>query len=126
MDALFRLEEGSVADVVGELGDESIHDSVRVTLRNLEKKGFVEHREQDQRYVYRPALQPERARKSAMTHLLRTFFHDSPSSAILAFLDMNAGGLSEEELEEIQARIDAAATGTGVDDGDGPEGAGEG
>lgn len=125
MDALFRLEEGSVAEVVAELGNESIHDSVRVTLRNLEKKGFVEHREEEQRYVYRPALQPERARESAMAHLLRTFFHDSPSSAILAFLDMNAGSLSEEELEEIQARIDAEATGTGAEDGNGSDGAGE-
>lgn len=140
MDALFRLEEGTVAEVVDELGDESIHDSVRVTLRNLEKKGLVRHREADQRYVYRPAVRRDRARQSAMDYLMRTFFEDSPSSAILAFLDMNAGTLSDEELEEIQARIDDAAAGSdgddhpaegdrrrtaGDEDRDGPTGAGE-
>ena len=125
VDALFRLEEATVAEVVDELGDESIHDSVRVTLRNLEKKGVVTHREEEQRYVYRPAIRREQARRSAMTHLVRTFFDDSPTSAMLAFLDMSESAIGEEELSETQERIEEAARRAGADEADdGPSGEG--
>lgn len=119
MDVVFRRGEASVADVVGELGEDSMYDSVRVTLRNLEKKGYLTHRREGQHYVYRPTVRREAARRSAMSHLLRTFFDDSPSSAILAFLDMSEERLSDEELEAIAARIEAA-TGEGEAQG-GPE-----
>lgn len=110
IDVVFRRGEATVADVVAEIG-ESVYDSVRVTLRNLEKKGYLTHRQENQHYVYQPTIRRETARKSAMTHLLRTFFDDSPSSAILAFLEMDETRLSEEDLEAIQARIEAAAGG---------------
>ncbi|HSR43145.1 MAG TPA: BlaI/MecI/CopY family transcriptional regulator [Longimicrobiales bacterium] len=108
MDVVFRRGEATVADVVAEVG-ESVYDSVRVTLRNLEKKGYLTHRQEDQHYVYRPTIRRETARRSAMSHLLRTFFDDSPSSAILAFLEMGEPRISDEELEAIAARIDEAA-----------------
>lgn len=117
MDVIFRRGEATVADVVAEVG-ESVYDSVRVTLRNLEKKGYLTHRQEDQHYVYRPTIRREAARKSAMTHLLRTFFDDSPSSAILAFLEMGEPRLSEEELQAIAARIEEAAGGGSGSGGD--------
>ncbi|HZD03268.1 MAG TPA: BlaI/MecI/CopY family transcriptional regulator [Longimicrobiales bacterium] len=116
MDVIFRRGEASVADVVRELGEDSMYDSVRVTLRNLEKKGYLTHRREEQHYVYRPTVRREAARRSAMSHLLRTFFDDSPSSAILAFLDMSGERLSDEELEAIAARIDAAAREGGTEE----------
>lgn len=109
MDVIFRREEATVAQVVQDLGDTSVYDSVRVTLRNLEKKGYLTHRQEEQHYVYRPTIRRDRAQESAMSHLLTTFFDDSPTSAILAFLEMSEARLSEEELEKIAARIDAAA-----------------
>lgn len=120
MDVILRQGEATVADVVSEVG-ESVYDSVRVTLRNLEKKGYLTHRQEDQHYVYRPTIRKETARKSAMAHLLRTFFDDSPSSAILAFLEMSETRLSDEELEAIAERIEEAAAGGDEDGGGGEE-----
>jgi len=95
MDAVFALEEATVA-----------HDSVRVTMAILEKKGYLTHRQEGGRNVYRPTVPRERARRSAMRHLTETFFDGSPKRAILAFLEMSGDRLSEEEMEEILARIE--------------------
>ncbi|HUQ82915.1 MAG TPA: BlaI/MecI/CopY family transcriptional regulator [Gemmatimonadaceae bacterium] len=108
MDALYRLGSGSVADVVAQLGDPEAHDSVRVTLGILEKKGVVTHRADGPRYIYAPAVPKERASKLAARDLLRTFFEGSPSRAILALLDESDRNLSAADLEEIEGWITAA------------------
>jgi predicted transcriptional regulator len=108
MDALYRLNEGAVADVTRAMPGETSHDSVRVTLGILEKKGWVRHRRDGARYVYAPAVPAERASRQAATHLTRTFFEGKPSRAILALLDMSSGQLTPEELEEIATRIERA------------------
>jgi predicted transcriptional regulator len=109
LDALYRLGEGTVADVTRAMPGEPSHDSVRVTLRILERKGVVTHRQEGPRYVYRPAVPAERARRQAAGHLTRTFFGGKPSRAILALLDMSAEQIPREELDEIAARIERAA-----------------
>lgn len=109
VDALYRLGEGAVTDVTHAMPGEPSHDSVRVTLRILERKGVVTHRREGPRYVYRPAVPAERARQQAAGHLTRTFFGGKPSRAILALLDMSAEQITREELDEIAARIDRAA-----------------
>ena len=111
MDVLFRRGEATVLQVVDALDEPDAYDSVRVILRNLEKKGYLTHRQEGQHYVYRPTIRRETARQSAMSHLVRTFFDDSPSSAILAFLDMSGSRLTEDDLEAIAARIEAASGG---------------
>ena len=108
VDALYRLGEAAVADVLRVMPGEPSYDSVRVTLGILEKKGFVAHRRDGPRYVYRPAVSPECARSQAARHLMRTFFGGKPSRAILALLDLSSGELSREELDEIAARIELA------------------
>jgi predicted transcriptional regulator len=108
MDAVYLLSEAPVADVVTELGEEDAYDSVRVTMANLEKKGFLEHRREGTRNVYRPTISERKARTSAMKHLLRTFFDGSPSNAILEFLKMSKSELTEAEIADIRARIEAA------------------
>lgn len=108
MDALYRLNEGAVADVTRAMPGQTSHDSVRVTLGILEKKGWVRHRRDGARYVYAPAVPAERASRQAATHLTRTFFEGKPSRAILALLDMSSGELTPEELEEIATRIEGA------------------
>ena len=109
MDALYRLDEGAVADVLKVMPGKPSYDSVRVTLGILEKKGYVTHRRGGPRYVYRPTVSPDRARKAATRHLTRTFFGGKPSRAILALLDMSAEQIPREELDEIAARIERAA-----------------
>lgn len=107
MNALYRLGEATAGDVARHLRDEDGYHSIRVTLGILEKKGFLTHRREGKTNVYRPMVSPEKARESAMAHVLKTFFAGSPSSAILALLDMSE--LTPEELDEIAARIDEAS-----------------
>lgn len=119
MDAVFSLEEATVAEVVDQIGEPDAYDSVRVTLGILEKKGYLTHRQEEGRNVYRATIELDRARRSAMRHLRETFFEGSSSQAILAFLDMSADRLSEAELDEIMTRIERRAEEDGVDDEDG-------
>jgi predicted transcriptional regulator len=109
MDAVYRLGEASAADVSRHLGDEDGHDSIRVILGILEKKGFLAHRREGKRHVYSPTVSREKATRSALSYVMGTFFHGSPSSAILALLDMSSTELSREELEEIADKIEAAS-----------------
>lgn len=108
MDALYRLGEGAVADVTRGMPGEPSHDSVRVTLGILDKKGWVTHRREGARNVYVPTVPATRARTLAAKHLTRTFFEGKPSRAILALLDMSSDQLTPQEIEEIAARIEKA------------------
>lgn len=101
MDSLYRLGEGSVADVRGLMPDAPSYDSVRLTLGVLEEKGHVTHRREGRRYVYRPSVPVDDASRSAIRRLTRTYFRGSPQKAVLAMLDASARRLSDEELDEI-------------------------
>jgi predicted transcriptional regulator len=108
MDVLYRLGEVGAAEVVQHLSDRPAYNSVRVTLGILERKGFVRHRRDGARYVYAPTVPAEKARESALRHLVRTFFRGSPSKAILTLLDSPSTRLSPEELNELAAWVEAA------------------
>jgi BlaI family penicillinase repressor len=108
MDIVYRLGEASVADVHQRMPDQPPYNSVRVTLGILEKKGYVRHRQEGQRYLYAPVVSPEKAKRSALRHLLKTFCEGSSSRAILTLLDMSSTRLSKEELDEIAEWIEQA------------------
>ena len=108
MDIVYRLGEASVSDVVARMPDPPAYNSIRVTLGILEKKGYVRHRQDGQRYIYRPVVSPEKATESAVSHLLKTFFGGSPSKAILTLLDMSSERLSEEDLDQLAQWIEHA------------------
>ena len=108
MDIVYRLGEASVADVVGHMPDEPAYNSVRVTLSILERKGYVKHRREKRRFLYSSVLSPARATRSAMSHMMKTFFKGSPSRAILTMLDMSSAQLSKQELAEIAEWIEKA------------------
>jgi BlaI family transcriptional regulator, penicillinase repressor len=111
IDVLYRLGEAGASEVVEHLPDPPAYNSVRVTLGILERKGMVRHRQEGARYIYAPTVPAEKARESAMRHLVRTFFRDSPSKAILTLLDSTSARLSPEELSQLAARIEAARRG---------------
>jgi predicted transcriptional regulator len=111
MDILYRLGEAGAAEVVEHLPDRPAYNSVRVTLGILERKGMVRHRREGTRYVYQPTVSPERARDSALRHVVRTFFRGSPTKAALTLLDSPSTRLSAEELNELAAWIEAAKRG---------------
>lgn len=91
LDILYRLGEASVADVQRELREDVSYSAVRSVLRALEEKGLVKHRERDLRYVYSPVVGRSRASRSALSHLVRTFFDDDPAEAMKALLDVSRG-----------------------------------
>ena len=106
MDVVFRMGEASVADVLERVPDAAGYNAVRNTLSILVEKGFLRHRREGHRFIYAPAVPLAAAKRSAVRHLLQTFFKGSPSDAILTMLDLSSSRLSEAQLDEITAWIE--------------------
>ena len=104
MDVLFELGDAAAEEVRRRLPEPPSSSAVRVMLGRLEKKGFVRHREEGQRFLYAPAVSKTRERRSALSRLVRTFFDGSTSQALTALLDV-AEDLSDEELARLTAAI---------------------
>lgn len=111
LDILYHRSSATAAEVQSGLPDSPSYSAVRALLRILEDKGHITHEEQGPRYVYRPRVPKEKASRSAMRHLLQTFFQGSVEQAVTALLDENSKQLSKEELDRIAARIEAAKQG---------------
>jgi BlaI family transcriptional regulator, penicillinase repressor len=109
MDVLFRRGKATVADVMVDMPDPPGYSAVRAMLRTLEDKGHVKHREDGPRYVYTPTVPREAARRTAMTHLVTTFFDGSTAQAVAALLDRSARSLTAEERERLAALIQRAS-----------------
>ena len=115
MDILFRRGRAPASVVREELPGDPSSSTVRTQLRILEQKGHVRHDEVGLRYVYRPVTPRRTARRSALRHLVETFFDGSAEQAVAALLGGEAKRLTEPELERI-ARVvsDARATQQGA------------
>ncbi|HWC00925.1 MAG TPA: BlaI/MecI/CopY family transcriptional regulator, partial [Bryobacteraceae bacterium] len=90
MDILYRSGRATVAEVHAALPDRPSYSAVRAMLRVLEEKGHVRHEEQGLRYVFAPTVPREKATRSAVRHLLETFFNGSAEQAVAALLDASA------------------------------------
>jgi len=90
-----------VAEVMGDLSGQPNYSTVRTQLRVLEEKGHVAHHEEGLRFVYTPAVPRRAARKSALRHLVETFFDGSAEQVVAAVLGGEGARLSEEELNRI-------------------------
>jgi BlaI family penicillinase repressor len=88
MDFLFRYGRASVAEVLDGIPDPPSYSAVRALLRVLEQKGHVVHEEDGRAYIYKPTIPRETAQRSALKHLLRTFFDGSTEQAVAALLDL--------------------------------------
>ena len=106
MDAVHALGEASVAGVLARLPDPPSYTSVRTMMRVLEEKRYLKHRREGMKYIYRPTESPEKARISALRHLLQTFFRDSAGDAVAAVLDLSADEISSEEYERLKQLIE--------------------
>jgi predicted transcriptional regulator len=107
-DILFRRGRATAAEVHADLPDRPSYSAVRAHLRTLEDKGHVKHEAEALRYVYTPTTQPGRARKSALRHLVETFFDGSPANAAAALLDSSATQLTNEDLDNLSVLIEKA------------------
>ena len=101
MDILYRRGRATAAEVLEELPGQTSYSTVRTQLRVLEEKGHVRHDEEGLRYVYLPAVPRHAARKSALRHLVDTFFDGSTEKAVAALLGGEGSRLSDEELARI-------------------------
>ena len=108
MDILYKRGKATAGDVLGDLPENPHYSTVRTQLRVLEEKGHVTHEEDGVRYVYMPATPRRAARKSALRHLVDTFFDGSAEQVVAAVLGGEGAKLSEEELDRIADLVDKA------------------
>jgi predicted transcriptional regulator len=101
MDVLYRRGRATAAEVMQDLTGDPHSSTVRTQLRVLEDKGHVRHEEEGLRYVYMPAVPRHAARKSALRHLVETFFDGSTEKAVAALLGREGSRLSDDELNRI-------------------------
>lgn len=111
MDVIFQLGEASVGDVLERLPDPPSYSAVRTMIRLLESKGFLRHRREGTKYVYRSIQSKDSASRSALRHLIKTFFGDSAPDAVAAILDVSSEELSEVDLKRIEGLIDETRKG---------------
>jgi len=105
MDILYKLERASVGQVLRKLPDKPSYSTVRAQLRVLEEKGHVRHEEHGLRYVYIPAIPRDVARRSALRHLVETFFDGSTEKVVAALLGGEVARISTEELDRLASLI---------------------
>ena len=108
MDALYRRGRATAGEIRRELPGGPTDSTVRTQLRVLEEKGHVRHEEHGLRYVYCPVVSRQAARRSALKHLVDTFFEGSPANLVTTLIGPDAANLSDEELDRIARLIEAA------------------
>ena len=108
IDILYAQGRATAAEVQALLPDPPSYSAVRAMLRILEDKGHVRHQQDGPRYIYLPTIARESAKRSAMRHMLQTFFDGSAEQAISALLDDSSSALSEEELDRLARMIHRA------------------
>ena len=108
MDVLFERGRATAAEVQTAIADPPSYSAVRALLRILEEKGHIRHEQDGPRYVYLPRLDRDKARRSALRHVVQTFFEGSAGQAMTALLDAGAGRLTAEELDRMAALIERA------------------
>ena len=106
MDVLYQLGEATAAEVQERLPEPPSYSAVRAMLRILEDKGHIRHHEDGPRYVFAPVVARDTAQRSAVTHLLRTFFDGSVEDAMAALLDGAERKLSRDEIDRMSQLIE--------------------
>ena len=108
MEIVYCHGRATAGEIHRDLHDRPSYSTVRTLLRVLEEKGYLTHESDGPRYVYFPCISAEKAQRSAIEQLLRTFFHNSAASAMAALLDMSSANLSEPQLKRLARLIQQA------------------
>jgi BlaI family penicillinase repressor len=108
MDILYQRGKSSATEVREAMPDAPSYSAVRAMLRVLEDKGHVRHQAEALKYVYLPTVTRERAKRSAVKHLLDTFFNDSPEQVVAALLDVSSTRMTRDELNRMAEMIEKA------------------
>lgn len=105
VEILYRLGEAGAQEVLAEMPDPPSYSAVRATLRVMEEKGYLSHREEAGRYLYRPRRSAEQARRTALRDLLHTFFGGSSKEVVAALLDLRGAKIEDTELAELEELV---------------------
>ena len=108
MDILYQRGRATAGEILEAMPDPPTYSAVRAKLRVLEDKGHVRHEEEALRYVYLPTVARDTARRSALRHMVSTFFGGSVEEAVAALLDLPSANLSKEDLDRLSAVIEEA------------------
>jgi len=108
MDIIFRASKATAGEVMEAMAEPPSYSAVRATLRVLEQKGLLRHEDDGTRYVYRPTLNRDKARQSALDHLLATFFDGSVANVVATLIERSAEELSHDDLDQISRLIEHA------------------
>ncbi len=109
MDIVYQHGRASVADVLEDLPDPPSYSTVRALLRILEEKGYLTHKKDGKRYIYRPTQPRQQAGRSALKQIFQTFFDKSVEKTVMTLI--SDADLSDEELDRLSQRIEQAKKG---------------
>ena len=109
MDVIYQRGQATAAEVRAGLPSAPSDSAVRTLLRLLEEKGELTHDRKDNRFVYRPTTARSAAGRSALRHLVETFFGGSVETAVATLIDERSQDLSPEALERLAEKIQRAA-----------------
>jgi len=108
MDIIYQRGQATAAEVLEHLPNPPGYSAVRAMLRLLEEKGYLKHEQDGPRYLFKPTLARDKARKSAMKQMLETFFDGSTEQAVAALLNLSKSKLGKEELDRLSRMIETA------------------
>jgi predicted transcriptional regulator len=108
MDALYQAGRATAAEIRAALPDAPSYSAVRTMLRILEEKGHVRHNLEGPRFVYIPTLARDKAKRSALKHVVNTFFDGSASQVMAALFELSPKDLEDDDLDRLRRLIDEA------------------
>jgi len=108
LDVLYKAGRATAAEVQAGLPDPPSYSAVRAMLRILEEKGHVRHDLDGLRYVYMPTVARDRAKRSALKHVVNTFFDGSAAQVMAALVEMSPNELGDDDLARLRRLIDNA------------------
>ena len=111
MDVLYSRGKATVAEILEQIPDPPSYSAVRAMLRILEEKGHIRHEQDGARYVFLPTMTRDKAKRSALRHLLQTFFDGSTEQAVATLLDVSSSKLSDADLDRLAELIQKARAG---------------
>ena len=108
LEILYQRGKAPASEVREAMDDAPSNSAVRTLLRVLEEKGHVRRRAEGLKYIYTPVVAPEKAKRTAVKHLLQTYFNGSPEQIVAALLDVSSTQLTRQELDRMTEMIEKA------------------
>ena len=105
MDIVYASREASAAEIHAALPDRPTFSATRAVIRTLEEKGHLRHEERGLKYVYMPVVPVEKAKRSALSHLVSTFFSGSPAQLMATLLESSSSKVTDEELDQLEELV---------------------